>query len=272
MSARGARLLRAENGASLRRRRTEASRMDRDVVAYANKGQTERPNRIGMDRLNQFVRGIKRLGLWKNMVCWPGRSTVRSRTDLTAHSLGGLVTADGTLSSASIATQDPAGWDFLSTASARRITATISGKDGLTSFHCIAAIRNQIDVASVLGRIVFLNPHGFNHTTTAAQLRYTNGLANLDSLTSTSLFRTFHAGQDGGLLYLQQGATRNATAGVSVALSGNDLVMGCHPTNSPLEQFRGEIAFCAFFNVTISESSCKEIDQLLAHTVLRGTR
>lgn len=247
--------------------------MDRDVVAYATKGGTERPSRIGLDRLNQFVRGIKRLGLWKNMVCWPGRSTVRSRTDLTAHSLGGLGPADGTLSAAAMATTDPAGWDFISALSARNITATISGKDGLTSFHVIAAIRNQIDVASVLGRIVFLDPHSFNHTTSAAQLRYTNGSGNLDSTTSTTAFRTFHAGQSESTIYLQLGATRSSTTpGSPVALSGNDFVMGCHPTNSPLEQFRGEIAFCAFFNVSIAEGTCKEIDQLLAHTVLRGTR
>jgi hypothetical protein len=47
--------------------------------------------------LNAFVRGIKLLGLWSNMVCWPLRSTQNTGTGTTAYSLGGLGTFNGTL-------------------------------------------------------------------------------------------------------------------------------------------------------------------------------
>jgi hypothetical protein len=47
--------------------------------------------------IQQFVKGIKDLGLWSNMVCWPLRSTQNAGTGTTAYSLGGLGTFNGTL-------------------------------------------------------------------------------------------------------------------------------------------------------------------------------
>lgn len=48
-------------------------------------------------QLNEFVRGVKQLGLWDSMVCWPLRSTQNAGTGTTAYSLGGLGTFNGTL-------------------------------------------------------------------------------------------------------------------------------------------------------------------------------
>ena len=47
--------------------------------------------------INYFVKGIKRLGLWDDMVCWPLRSAQNAGTGSTAYSLGGLGTYNGTL-------------------------------------------------------------------------------------------------------------------------------------------------------------------------------
>jgi hypothetical protein len=47
--------------------------------------------------INHFVKGIKRLGLWDDMVCWPLRSAQNAGTGSTAYSLGGLGVYDGTL-------------------------------------------------------------------------------------------------------------------------------------------------------------------------------
>jgi hypothetical protein len=49
--------------------------------------------------INNFVKGIKSLGLWNSMVCWPLRSSQNASTTLTARSLGGLGTFDGALAS-----------------------------------------------------------------------------------------------------------------------------------------------------------------------------
>jgi hypothetical protein len=50
-----------------------------------------------IEAIDQFVKGVKDLGLWDNMVCWPLRSTQNAGTGTTAYSLGGLGTFNGTL-------------------------------------------------------------------------------------------------------------------------------------------------------------------------------
>jgi hypothetical protein len=47
--------------------------------------------------IDQFVKGIKNLGLWSSMVCWPLRSTQNAGTGTTVYSLGGRGTFNGTL-------------------------------------------------------------------------------------------------------------------------------------------------------------------------------
>jgi hypothetical protein len=51
--------------------------------------------------ISDFVRGIKSLGLWNSMVCWPLRASQNASTTLTARSLGGLGTFDGTIAGVS---------------------------------------------------------------------------------------------------------------------------------------------------------------------------
>jgi len=139
VSGKGARLLRSENGALLRRRRTEISRVDKDVLAYCAKGQTTKPSRTGIDALNTFTKTIKAMSLWGDMVCWIGRRGWSSLNDTTVYSLGGWTTADGTASTSALATlEDSLGWNFISLPSRRNITATISGKNNLQDFHCVA--------------------------------------------------------------------------------------------------------------------------------------
>ena len=65
---------------------------DADARAFVNtSGATDRA------AINYFVRGVKRLGLWSSMVCWPLRSSQNAGTGSTAYSLGGLGTYNGTL-------------------------------------------------------------------------------------------------------------------------------------------------------------------------------
>ena len=51
----------------------------------------------GRQQISRFVTGIKDLGLWSSMVCWPLRSSQNAGTGTTAYSLGGLGTYNGTL-------------------------------------------------------------------------------------------------------------------------------------------------------------------------------
>ena len=52
---------------------------------------------IGRFEVCLFVRGMKTLGLWQNMVSWPMRSYQNAGTGSTVYSLGGLGVYDGTL-------------------------------------------------------------------------------------------------------------------------------------------------------------------------------
>ena len=61
---------------------------------FATAGVTDR---VARGQINAFVIGIKDLGLWSNMVCWPLRSTQNSGTGTIAYSLGGFGTYNGTL-------------------------------------------------------------------------------------------------------------------------------------------------------------------------------
>jgi hypothetical protein len=68
---------------------------DADASAYfTTAGVT---NTAGRQQISRFVTGVKDLGLWSSMVCWPLRSTQNAGTGTTAYSLGGLGTYNGTL-------------------------------------------------------------------------------------------------------------------------------------------------------------------------------
>jgi hypothetical protein len=69
-----------------------ASSFDPDARAFVQtSGATDRA------AINHFVKGIRALGLWDDMVCWPLRSAQNAGTGSTAYSLGGLGTYNGTL-------------------------------------------------------------------------------------------------------------------------------------------------------------------------------
>lgn len=70
---------------------------DKDALNYfSTAGITDS---TAKNQLNNFIKEIKRLGLWNNMVCWPLRSSQNAGTGTTAYSLGGLATYNATLTS-----------------------------------------------------------------------------------------------------------------------------------------------------------------------------
>lgn len=70
---------------------TPARGFDADATAFAvRSGATD------VAALSAFVKGVKELGLWNNMVCWPLRSSQNAGNGDTVYSLGGLGTFNGT--------------------------------------------------------------------------------------------------------------------------------------------------------------------------------
>jgi len=65
--------------------------MDSNAAAYC-----ARSGAVDRIAINAFVRGVKSLGLWESMVCWPLRSSQNAGFGDTVYSLGGLGTFNGT--------------------------------------------------------------------------------------------------------------------------------------------------------------------------------
>jgi hypothetical protein len=104
---------------------------DADAAAYfVTAGVTDA---TAKSQINAFVVGVKGLGLYNNMVCWPLRSTQNAGTGLLAYSLGGLTTANATLSGGSWTS------DGFSLSSAQYANATIPSQSQDLSLMLVAS-------------------------------------------------------------------------------------------------------------------------------------
>lgn len=95
--------------------RTRTYGLDVDTIAYAARvkagsGVTILPEPL--KQLNKFIVGIKKLGLWNSMVCWPMRSIHNAGRGSTVYSLGGLGTFNGTLQNSPVWNSDGSGIFF----------------------------------------------------------------------------------------------------------------------------------------------------------------
>ena len=72
---------------------------DRDARNYFARAGVK--SGLAKDQISRFVKGIKKLGLWNNMVCWPLRSSQNAGTGTTAYSMGGLQSSNATMSGGS---------------------------------------------------------------------------------------------------------------------------------------------------------------------------
>jgi hypothetical protein len=106
-----------------------ARSLDPDAAAFcARSGASD------VAALSAFVRGVKDLGLWESMACWPLRSAQNAGTGTTAYSLGGLGSYDGTLvNGPSWGTN---GVDM--GASNQKITTSFSATQPNTAFACLS--------------------------------------------------------------------------------------------------------------------------------------
>jgi hypothetical protein len=68
---------------------------DADAAAYFNRATVT--DATAKQQINAFVVGVKALGLWNSMVCWPLRSAQNKGSGTTAYSLGGYGTYDSSI-------------------------------------------------------------------------------------------------------------------------------------------------------------------------------
>jgi hypothetical protein len=215
-------------------------------------------NTAGRQQISRFVTGIKDLGLYNNMVCWPLRSSQNAGTGTTAYSLGGLGTFNGTLTNgptwgadglildgvndcittAYIAANGPASFGFVSkTAIAITDNNIVYSIDDLTN--------RKMDLyysAAASGRIRFeANLNG----TVATRLDL-NG-------TNTNNFICAQASHDGTSFYGQgNSSTIQSVAGSGTMQgTGADLVFARRSINAAPLFFNGTLSFTYFFSSSI---------------------
>lgn len=108
--------------------RTRTYGLDVDTIAYAARvkagsGVTILPEPL--KQLNKFIVGIKKLGLWNSMVCWPMRSIHNAGTGSTVYSLGGLGTFNGTMQNSPVWNGDGSGIFFDQVVNFKRIDISV---------------------------------------------------------------------------------------------------------------------------------------------------
>jgi len=148
------------------------SQIDPDAQAYINtSGATD------VTGINQFVLGVKALGLWTSFVCWPLRSSQSAGTGTVAYSLGGLGTFNGTLVNGPTWGAD--GVSFVRT-STQHIT-TLMQLGGTIDFSFFLVGTPNDDGGGAGGQISFLGTRNSPITTTVCTLFADSGADNITS-------------------------------------------------------------------------------------------
>lgn len=102
--------------------------LDPDALSFIRKTSA-----TSISAIDIFVKGVKALGLWNNMVCWPLRASQNAGSGLTVYSLGGLGSHNGTISGPAVYwTQDGLFSD--------RVPGTYQG--------CTTEVQNKVTIAS----------------------------------------------------------------------------------------------------------------------------
>ncbi len=250
---------------------------DSDARAYCQaSGATDRAV------VNYFVRGIKRLGLWSSMVCWPLRSTQNAGTGSTAYSLGGLGTYNGTLVNGPTWGTD--GIAFVRT-STQHITTTLalSGTQNCTFF----AANSTTDDGGGAGGIISLmgTRNAGAITTTVCVASADNGANSIETsfifnppattsrpanpYSSTHVFQPtepmLRVGKNGGTLTL--------SIPLSTPLGGTqpNLVIGHAGPALSDRGFNGTMHFASVFaNLAMTQSQSLNLHSLVKQTLGKG--
>ena len=212
-----------------------ASSFDNDARTFINtSGATDRA------AINHFVKGIKRLGLWDDMVCWPLRSAQNAGTGSTSYSLGGLGAYNGTLVNGPTWGAD--GVNFNVVNAHISVTGTINQPltvMGAVDFKTTTNGGGLIDGTS---RVALFNGGEVAQATLFAGSTLASGA---NTFSTGKNFIAGHANGSSSSVHVN-GSTTTGDAGVN-NLGGNTIFIG----NNNSQTFGNkniDIAFCAIFS------------------------
>ena len=211
--------------------------------------------------INNFVKGIKSLGLWNSMVCWPLRSSQNAGGGTTAFSLGGLGAFDGTLVNAPVWGADGVS-GFLQNSS-RRIETSV-GYNFSTQNSIFACARKT--AAGDLRLVGQSNETPLFVGTT--EIRYFNGASAGGTAThsGTNVRSTYsHAFGSSTVVGMVNGG-----APVTSAYSPNNLAIQFFIGQGGLNGWVGDISFFAYFSQQVATSEHSQLHSLYRQTLGLG--
>ena len=158
--------------------RTRTYGLDNDTLAYAARakagsGKTILPENLR--QINKFVIGIKKLGLWNSMVCYPMRSIHNAGTGSTVYSLGGLGVYNGTMVNGPTWQSDGSGIFFDQVVNYKRVSIPTR-----TSRHYFSIRLTSGNT----GRFT-LNTNQVSQSSATAYRDWENGIVNLWNIINT---------------------------------------------------------------------------------------
>ena len=243
---------------------------DADAAAYfVTAGVTDA---TAKSQINAFVVGVKDLGLYSNMVCWPLRSTQNAGTGTIAYSLGGLGTFNGTLSSPSGPTWGTDGITFDGTDD-YLLTGYTSGLSQFSAFSIAKSNSNggvqyefsKDDAGSnrewgILGDLGGINQAFLWNPT----LRQVGGA------TSDLVIRMLCIRASSSVYKFRKnnGADGNGTTGTLTQASGN-ITIGARAGGGGL-YFNGIVSTSILFNTALSDGNTSSIYTLYKTTLGQG--
>jgi len=245
---------------------------DADAAAYFDRAGVTDATAKG--QINAFVKGIKDLGLYNNMVAWPLRSSQNAGTGTTAYSLGGFGIYNGTL------TNEPT-W----------------GVNGITFDGSNDHISITNFVTPYLNTLFYCGNHSTMANPQKALYFFGNEIGKAESaafgVEATSLSSPFPdvgrsttiSGLGSGVQYTATGVFNPASSSMARFYNGGSKVINAsatYPTESLAEvnigiryaagnsPFAGTIAIGVYFNLALSDSNIFSLNTLYKTTLGTG--
>lgn len=236
--------------------------MDPDVIAYNARivaGGNQSLSMQSLRQLNQFVISIKKMKLWHNMVCWPLRANQNAGGGLTAYSLGGLGTFDGTLTNGP--TWSVNGIIFTSSSNQQITTTLNSSGSSLTHMACVIPVwlANAMPTSSESGtrkmslRLVAIDSAGINYFNSgSSSVNLFNSMVDQQPMLLTASFRNNEVNLSSNTI------TNTSSVTATISTGNGGFVIGARNFIGGGDQFyNGRIAFASFGNIflTLSQQS-----------------
>lgn len=260
-------------GLGLRLGSSTVTGFDADAAAYFDRAGVTDATAKG--QINAFVKGVKDLGLYNNMVCWPLRSAQNAGAGTTAYSLGGLGTFNGTFAGATLPTWDADGVNFTNDTAAKITTSLAQGSsDDINIFSVVQCNPYVTEANSICGtRGGALPEEGSSAGFTCAQNWYDQGAetliwfalpeAALEVITTRKTDGSFNA-------YTHRIAVSSATktagiklntgaestvSGVRTYTAGQNFTIGNQRPTDATGSLGGKLPFLAYFKTASLSSS-----------------